>query len=96
MREWLRQIALGDDGKPSISNIVLLVGLGLPLIVWAVALVLVAFGKLEWSSISGAMDWVKEFVVVVILPYIGKKFSGMFRSFPQEGVAPENGFGNQV
>jgi hypothetical protein len=85
----LRQIVLGEDGKPSISNTVLFIGLGLPLVVWAVTLVLVSLGKLEWITIAGAMEWVKDFVVVVILPYVGKKISGMFKA---GGVAPE-GFG---
>jgi hypothetical protein len=75
MREWLRKVLVGTDGNPSISNVILISGLLAPLLLGAVFVILCAFGKLQWSAVAGGMEWIKDFTVLALLPYLFKKLA---------------------
>lgn len=69
MNSWLKRALSEGDGTPSASRLVLFTGLGGPAIVWVLVLLLVLFGVIEWTLVAGAMEWIKDYSALVVLPY---------------------------
>lgn len=93
MREWLAGISKGYDGEPSVANVLLFVGGGMLLGIALIVLVACAVSYIAWDAVVGPLEYLKDLFKWIAAPYLGKKFSGMFRQPSQEGVAPD-GFGN--
>lgn len=75
MRGWFRNVLVGTDGQPSISNVLLLFGLGGPLVVWAVLLGLEVCGVIGPDVGAKRMEWVQQYSFTIILPYCLKKLA---------------------
>lgn len=75
MRSWLKGLLRGADGNTSISNFIMFVGLGVPFPFALTLCILVVLGKVTWPE--KPMDWLLQYSVVVVLPYVFKMISYM-------------------
>lgn len=73
VRQWLAGVLQGTDGNTSVSNLVMFGGLT---VVFPLALGLLVADVMGWAPWpKEPMDWLRDYSVVVILPYCFKMIS---------------------